>query len=156
MKRFRDQGVAPEMDELWEKIFGDSYATGEYCVVPGMDVSVVPAANASTNPTFYERQGNSSADQDTPMGEHNPLATELMEVDPGFFRNLYIRPGEGGSSSSTTTHGPSPTTTAPNRTTHSSQFSSPPTSSTSDSKRPRLSRSATMVHEAINELREEG
>nr|GME12386.1 L10-interacting MYB domain-containing protein-like [Ipomoea batatas] len=40
-KKFRNKSIDPAMDDLWSKLFEDSYANGEGCVAPTMDPQLV-------------------------------------------------------------------------------------------------------------------
>ena len=39
VKKFRKKGVAPEIEEKWDRLFGGIVATGQHCVAPTMDLN---------------------------------------------------------------------------------------------------------------------
>ncbi|KAK7250694.1 hypothetical protein RIF29_33285 [Crotalaria pallida] len=90
-KKFRNKGVPPVIEELWDQLYGDVVANGSDCVTPSVDPNVVQSANAQgvqegdeqyeTNND--ERFGDCEDIGDEIFAEYQRYATHLENIEKG-------------------------------------------------------------------------
>ncbi|KMS93358.1 hypothetical protein BVRB_032290, partial [Beta vulgaris subsp. vulgaris] len=86
IKKFRHRGVNSTLETNWDKLFGDSYTTGENVYVPSMDqIEDLTVGNENTEEEFVENR------------RVDDFTTELLD-EGNFFRNFVEQARNGATS----------------------------------------------------------
>nr|GLL41769.1 uncharacterized protein LOC25481342 [Ipomoea trifida] len=83
----------PIMDDLWSKLFEDSYANGEGCVAPTMDPQLVqPVDIEEENRESEEENRTRQGFEDMLYSQDNQHSSQLhdLEVDESSFWNNFM------------------------------------------------------------------
>nr|GMD67132.1 Myb/SANT-like DNA-binding domain protein [Ipomoea batatas] len=92
-KKFRNKSIDPIMDDLWSKLFEDSYANGEGCVAPTMDPQLVqPVDIEEENMESEEENRTRQGFEDMLYSQDNQHSSQLhdLEVDESSFWNNFM------------------------------------------------------------------
>nr|GMD88212.1 Myb/SANT-like DNA-binding domain protein [Ipomoea batatas] len=92
-KKFRNKSIDPAMDDLWSKLFEDSYANGEGCVAPTMDPQLVqPVDIEEENIESEEENRTRQGFEDLLYSQDNQHSSQLhdLEVDESSFWNNFM------------------------------------------------------------------
>ncbi|XP_031108447.1 uncharacterized protein LOC116012916, partial [Ipomoea triloba] len=92
-KKFRNKSIDPAMDDLWSKLFEDSYANGEGWVAPTMDPQLVqPVDIEEENIESEEENRTRQGFEDLLYSQDNQHSSQLhdLEVDESSFWNNFI------------------------------------------------------------------
>nr|GMD23971.1 Myb/SANT-like DNA-binding domain protein [Ipomoea batatas] len=92
-KKFRNKSIDPAMDDLWSKLFEDSYANGEGCVAPTMDPQLVqPVDIEEENIESEEENRTRQGFEDLLYSQDNQHSSQLhdLEVNESSFWNNFM------------------------------------------------------------------
>ncbi|KMS95578.1 hypothetical protein BVRB_006960 [Beta vulgaris subsp. vulgaris] len=92
VKKFRNKGIAPEIEDLWNRLYQDGYATGEHVVSTSIDPSSVIVVNVEDERSGQDNdEGVNENDKSTQDGIYPEYYPDLDNVDsqgPNFYSNL--------------------------------------------------------------------